>query len=64
MEDLLMRIFEVGKHTFNPSFEGNSPPLIWAMPSAGSLYKDLEEGPFNLWLMVLPSPESPLLYRA
>ena len=54
-EDLfLIRIFEVGRHTFNPDvLVREDPPLIGAIPSAGSLYMDIEERGFALGLLVL-----------
>lgn len=54
-EDLfLIRIFEVGRHTFNPDvLMWEDPPLIGAIPSAGSLYMDTEERGFALGLLIL-----------
>jgi hypothetical protein len=37
-------------------------PLIWATPSAGSLYKDMEEGRFSLWLPALALLAQPVLH--
>lgn len=46
--------FEAGRHTISPNcliYIG--PPLIWVMPSAESLYKDMNEDSFVLWLLAL-----------
>jgi hypothetical protein len=48
MEDpLLICTFDVGRHSFNPDLlRWEDPALVLAIPSAGSLYKVMEEGSF------------------
>ena len=42
-DPLLIWVFEIGRHTFNPDLlSWENPPLVWAAPS-GSLYKGIEE---------------------
>lgn len=59
---LLVQTSEVGRHTSDSELEEGRIPLVLAIPSVGSLYKDMEEEWFCLCLLALTLLAHPLLH--